>query len=80
MTERANKLKNERTKQTNAHLLCFTFITRVSVYPCFVLSDNREEGPHLDSLVELALQVADDGDKKCNYQHYVELVRCPHLT
>ena len=62
MTQRANKLMNKK-KQRSAHLLCFAIRARISVYPCYVLSDNREreEGPNLYSLV--ALEVAEDGEK-----------------
>ena len=62
MTQRANKLMNKK-KQRSAHLLCFAIRARISVYPYYVLSDNREreEGPNLYSLV--ALEVAEDGEK-----------------
>ena len=59
----ASKQTDEQKKQRSAHLLCFAIRTRISVYPCYVLSDNREreEGPNLYSLV--ALEVAEDGEK-----------------
>lgn len=59
----ASKQTDEQKKQRSAHLLCFAIRARISVYPCYVLSDNREreEGPNLYSLV--ALEVAEDGEK-----------------
>ena len=56
-----DRAREQIEERTNAHLLCFSINARFSVYSCFVLSDNREEGPNLNSLV--ALKVVEDGEK-----------------